>query len=66
MMIGKILAAQTNNNAESRDARLMLAKSDFDRYIDSLARARGAGEFEIIQQQRLAELQELRKTITVA
>lgn len=59
MMIGTILVAQGLN----RDARLQLAKSDLERYIDILLRARGAYDFEVIRKKRLAELEALRLSI---
>lgn len=58
-MIGNILMTQDLN----RDAGRMLAKSDLERYIDILLRARGCVEFEITRKKRLAELETLRLSI---
>ena len=66
MMIGTVLAAQVKpSSSADRDARLMLAKSDFDRYLDTLIRAQGTADYETIQRHRVADLEKLREQITV-
>ena len=65
-MIAKVLVDQTKpSNEATRDPRLMLAKSNLDRYIDILVRTRGSSEFDGIRQSRLADLQALWDRITV-
>lgn len=65
-MIGSILAAQeVQAQGPVRDPRLMLAKSDFDRYLDALIKAGGGNDFRALQDQRVAELEELRARIKV-
>lgn len=58
-MIGNILSSQALN----RDAGRLLAKSDLERYMDILLRARGCMEFESTRKRRLAELETLRLSI---
>lgn len=58
-MIGNILASKALN----RDAGRMLAKSDLERYIDILLRAKGCVEFENTRKKRLTELETLRLSI---
>jgi hypothetical protein len=38
----------------------MLAKSDLERYIDIILRAKGSAEFESIRKKRLAKLEALK------
>lgn len=44
----------------------MLAKSDLERYIDIIIRARGNAEFESTRRKRLAKLESLKTEITYA
>lgn len=57
--IAKILATHGLN----RDSRKMLAKSDLERYLDILLRARGSSEYEPIRKKRLADIEALRASI---
>jgi hypothetical protein len=41
------------------DARLMVGRSDFDRYLNLLGRAQGLADFRVIQRERLANLKAL-------
>ena len=43
-----------------RDPRRMLAKSDLERYIDIILRAKGSAEFESTRKKRLAKLEALK------
>jgi hypothetical protein len=66
MMIGTLLAAQDETpESTDGDARLRLAKSNFDRYLDVLMRAQGTSAYETIQRHRVADLQKLREQIAV-
>ena len=66
MMIGTVLTAQDEGpESADRDARLRLAKSNFDRYLDVLMRAQGTAAYETIQRHRVADLQKLREQIAV-
>ncbi|KAF2165804.1 hypothetical protein M409DRAFT_24091 [Zasmidium cellare ATCC 36951] len=57
--VANILATHGLN----RDARLLLAKSDLERYLDILLRARGASDYEPIRKKRIAEIEALRASI---
>jgi hypothetical protein len=66
-MIAKILVDHTKPSDKGvRDPRLMLAKSNLDRYMDILVRTRGSSKYDDICLSRLADLQALRDKITVA
>ena len=66
-MIAKVLGDHAKPSNEGlRDSRLMLAKSNLDRYIDILVHTRGSSEFDNIRVSRLADLQALYDRITVA
>lgn len=61
--MGAMLTLNGKNNGEhaavADDARLMVGKSDFDRYIHLLGRAQGLADFRVIQRERLANLKAL-------
>ena len=45
------------------EPQLMLGKSDFDRYISMLSRARGSMDFRVCQRERLANLKTLQAAV---
>ena len=62
-----MLTLHGKNNSEravADDARLMVGKSDFDRYINLLGRAQGLADFRVIQRERLANLKALQAVMT--
>ena len=68
-MLGTVLASHTSHIVDSsssaRDPRLMLAKSNLDRYLDILARAQGSAAFNTLRLERLAELNAIRSGIKI-
>lgn len=61
-VIGAMLTLHGQNNSEravADDARLMVGRSDFDRYVNLLERAQGLADFRVIQRERLANLKAL-------
>jgi hypothetical protein len=64
-----MLTLHGKNNSErvvADDVRIMVGKSDFDRYIDLLGRAQGLADFRVIQRERLANLKALQAIMTDA
>ncbi len=53
----------SSERAVADDARLMVGRSDFDRYINLLGRAQGTADFRVIQRERLANLKALQAII---
>ncbi|GAB7335733.1 hypothetical protein MBLNU13_g08030t2 [Cladosporium sp. NU13] len=65
--IGTMPTSHGKNNSEravADDARLMVGKSDFDRYINLLGRAQGLADFRVIQPERLTNLKALQAIMT--
>ncbi|KAF2164227.1 hypothetical protein M409DRAFT_25569 [Zasmidium cellare ATCC 36951] len=61
VIIGTLLATKRSHpSGDINDPRLTLAKSDFERYVRLLERAQGTAGFRKVQQERLANLKELR------
>ena len=71
-MLGAILVlagrqAKKTTTPAHRDLRLMLAKSDFDRYLDILLRTgRGSVQSQAIQLKRVAHLKLLRSRMEIS
>lgn len=70
-MLGEVLVVVSEQETDlprprRRDVRLMLAKSDFDRYLDILDRADGDERFKAAKSERTARLKELRPRIKIA
>ena len=61
------LHGKTNSErAVADDVRIMVGKSDLDRYINLLGRAQGLADFRVIQRERLANLKALQAIMTDA
>jgi hypothetical protein len=61
-VIGAMLILHGKDNGDrgvADDARLMVGRSDFDRYLNLLGRAQGLADFRVIQRERLANLKAL-------
>ncbi|EME43737.1 hypothetical protein DOTSEDRAFT_71554 [Dothistroma septosporum NZE10] len=68
IVIGTMLVIHKNNRVATKRAiadepQLMLGKSDLDRYISVLGRARGSMEFRVCQRERLANLKTLQAAV---
>lgn len=67
MRIARILASDTQHLSQtSRDPRLMIGKSDLDRYLDILSSSRGSHKHQHVQGTRFTALREVVDMISVA
>ena len=63
-MLAEVLRVTSEQRSDCQgrrhDLRLMLAQSDFDRYIDVLQRVQGNEQFDEVRSERINRLRDLR------